>query len=171
MSGETVQQDQATSRPGAMDRLARLANAIAAAALCGLVLVQAWQVIARYVLNDSPSWTEPVTVLLLSTTMGMAAAAAVHERRHFAFNLLADSLAPAARGVLQIAAVLAIASIGAIMAWWGSVLFFDGLHIRAAGARLPQGAGYLPLAAGGALMTLFAINLLSGLTRQPRGGP
>nr|MBP8908295.1 TRAP transporter small permease [Pseudoxanthomonas sp.] len=42
----------------------------AAIALVGLVLVQSWQVFTRYVLNDSPSWTEPVTLLLLATAMG-----------------------------------------------------------------------------------------------------
>jgi TRAP-type C4-dicarboxylate transport system permease small subunit len=45
--------------------LARAALRIAAASIVGLVGVQAWQVIARYVLNDSPGWTEPVAVLLL----------------------------------------------------------------------------------------------------------
>ena len=48
-----------------VDRLAGLAIAVAALALLGLVAVQGWQVVARYALNDSPSWTEPVTLLLL----------------------------------------------------------------------------------------------------------
>ena len=60
------------------DRLADWTIAVAALALLALVLVQGWQVIARYVLNDSPSWTEPVTLLMLSTAMSMGAAAGVH---------------------------------------------------------------------------------------------
>ena len=44
---------------GAFSALASLTIAIAAASLCALVGVLAWQVFGRYVLNSSPSWTEP----------------------------------------------------------------------------------------------------------------
>src|SRR5690606_27096067 len=57
--------------PGLLDRLGSLAIGIAALSLAGLVVVQGWQVVARYVFNNSPSWTEPVTLLLLSTAMSL----------------------------------------------------------------------------------------------------
>ena len=60
-----------------LEKVADVVIYIAVAALLGLVVVQGWQVFARYVINDSPSWTEPVTLLLLSTTMSMGAAAGV----------------------------------------------------------------------------------------------
>ena len=143
--------------PGMMDRIASAAIAIAAIALGGLVLVQGWQVIARYVLNDSPSWTEPVTLLLLSSAMSFGAAAGVHARRHFSFSLLADALRPGARRVVDVATLLVIAGIGAVMAGWGGVLLFDALDVRIAGAPMPQSIGFLPLSLGGALMVLFAL--------------
>lgn len=155
----------------AMAALARLALASAGIALLALVLVQGWQVIARYVLNDSPSWTEPVTVLLLSTLLGLGAAAGVHERRHFAFTLLGDALPPRMRALVRAIAELAIALLGAMLAWWGGMLFLDGLHIPTAGAPLPQGAASLPLALGGALMALFALAQLLDSARQLRGTP
>lgn len=139
------------------DRLAGIAIAMASVALFGLVMVQGWQVIARYLLNDSPSWTEPVTLLLLSTAMSLGAAAGVHTRRHFSFSLLADALPPRPRRLMQIAQALVIAAIGLVLAYWCSVLFLDGLHIKVAGAVLPESIEYLPLAASGALMTLFAL--------------
>lgn len=142
---------------GLVDRLAGLSIAIAACALFGLVLVQGWQVIARYVLNDSPSWTEPVTLLLLSTAMSLGAAAGVHGRRHFSFSLLADALQPRARRALNALQVLAVVAIGAMLAWWGGLLFLDGLHIPTAGAAMPESIDYLPIAIGGALMVLFAL--------------
>ena len=80
----------ATPLQRGMDALSNVAIAVAVAALLGLVVVQGWQVIARYVINDSPSWTEPVTVLLLTTAMSLGAAAGVHTNRHFGFFLLAD---------------------------------------------------------------------------------
>ncbi len=141
----------------ALDRLADLAIWTAAAALLGLVVVQGWQVFTRYVLNDSPSWTEPVTLLLLSTAMSLGAATGVHTNRHFGFFLLAERFSDAGRRALEALRALVMAAIGAVLAWWSSVLLLDGLDIKIAGARMPQSINYLPLAIGGALMVVFAL--------------
>jgi TRAP-type C4-dicarboxylate transport system permease small subunit len=140
-----------------LDRISNLAIGIAAAALLGLVVVQGWQVFTRYVLNDSPSWTEPVTLLLLSTAMSLAAAAGVHTRRHFGFFLLAEKMHARVRRAIDLIRPLMIVAIGAVIAWWGGVLLLDGLDIKMAGATLPQSINYLPLSIGGALMSVFAL--------------
>lgn len=142
----------------ALGLLANIAIGIAAAALLGLVVVQGWQVFARYVINDSPSWTEPVTLLLLATAMSLGAATGVHTNRHFGFFLLHDHVKPGVRRAIDVLVPLVIAAIGAVMAYWGAVLLRDGLGIKAAGAELPQSINYLPLSVGGALMVLFALN-------------
>ncbi|MCR6686101.1 TRAP transporter small permease [Pseudoxanthomonas sp.] len=142
----------------ALGLVANLAIGTAVAALLGLVVVQGWQVFARYVINDSPSWTEPVTLLLLATAMSLGAAAGVHTNRHFGFFLLHDHVKPGVRRALDVVVPLVIAAIGAFLAYWGALLLVDGLHIKAAGAELPQSINYLPLAVGGALMVLFAVN-------------
>ena len=119
-----------------LDRISNLAIGIAAASLLGLVVVQGWQVFTRYVLNDSPSWTESVT-LPLSTAMSLAAAG-VHTKRHFGFFLLAEKLHAHVRRAIDLIRPLMIAAIGAVIAWWGAVLLLDGLDIKMAGAALPQ---------------------------------
>jgi TRAP-type C4-dicarboxylate transport system permease small subunit len=162
--------DSSPPRPAvqrAVDLLSDISIGIAATALLGLVLVQGWQVIARYVINDSPSWTEPVTVLLLSTAMSLGAASGVHSKRHFAFSLLAESLALPVRRLLQAIPPLVILAIGVTIAYWAWVLLIDGLDIRAAGANLPQSINYLPLSVGGALMAVFAFGQFLDALRQP----
>jgi TRAP-type C4-dicarboxylate transport system permease small subunit len=161
---------EVTGMQRGFERLANAAIAVAALALVGLVLVQGWQVIARYVLNDSPSWTEPLTLLLLSTAMSLGAAAGVHTRRHFGFFLLADALGPRLQKLMHALSPLVIAVIGASMAWWGVILLVDGYGIRAAGANLPQSINYLPLAIGGALMVVFALNQLFLVLTTPHAG-
>lgn len=148
---------EATSAPTPLDRLATWTLAVAAACLVALVVVQGWQVFARYALNNSPSWTEPVTLVLLSTAMSFSAAAGVRNRRHFAFSLLAQALPPMAERALQALTSLLVAVIGAVLAVWGWRLWLDGIDIRMAGAPLPQSSVYLPLAIGGALMVVFAL--------------
>ncbi|WP_394001557.1 TRAP transporter small permease [Luteimonas sp. WGS1318] len=154
----------------ALDRLADAVIAVAATALFGLVIVQGWQVFARYVINDSPSWTEPVTLLLLSIAMSLGAAAGVHTNRHFGFFLLQEHMRPTIRRLVELLVPLVIIAIGAVIAWWGAVLLFDGLHVKAAGARLPQSINYLPLSLGGALMVLFALNRFVRVLRPAPAG-
>lgn len=149
-----------TGAQRALEMLATLVIHVAVVALLGLVVVQGWQVFARYVINDSPSWTEPVTLLLLSTAMSLGAAAGVHTNRHFGFFLLAEHMSPLVKRVVDALVPLVVASIGAVIAWWGWLLWLDGLHIKAAGANLPQSVNYLPLSIGGALMVVFALNRL-----------
>ncbi|MFY2764008.1 TRAP transporter small permease [Arenimonas sp. MALMAid1274] len=156
--------------PGPLDRLAKLAIVIAAAALVGLVAVQGWQVFARYVINDSPSWTEPVTLLLLSTAMSLAAAAGVHTQRHFRFNLLADAAGPRAQRALAAASELVVVLIGGFLAVGAARLWLDGLDVRMAGAPMPQSIAYLPLALGGALMVVFGFARLAAALRPAPGG-
>ena len=143
-----------------LEKLADVVIYIAVAALLGLVVVQGWQVFARYVINDSPSWTEPVTLLLLSTTMSMGAAAGVYTNRHFGFFLLAEQMHPLVKRLIDALVPLIVGTIGGFLAWWGWVLWLDGLHIKTAGANLPQSVNYLPLSIGGALMAVFALNRL-----------
>ncbi|GAB3740272.1 TRAP transporter small permease [Silanimonas algicola] len=145
--------------PGApvLDRLATVATALSAFGLAGMVAVQAWQVVARYALNASPSWTEPVTLVLLSTTLSFGAAAGVHARSHFAFPLLVTLMPIAVQRALARLASGLIAGIGTLLALGAGQLVLDGLGVKMAGAPLPQGIAFLPLCAGGALMLVFAL--------------
>ena len=155
---------QAQAPHGPLDRLADIAIGIAAIALSGIVIVQAWQVIARYVFNDSPGWTEPTAMLLLSTAMSFGAASGVYRQRHFRFPLLVDALPPIWQRRCEVLCALIIAGIGLLLAYWGALLFIDGMAIRMAGTALPQSALYCPIALGGLLMSVFA---LAGIMQKP----
>ena len=56
----------------ALDGLSVVVMALAGTALVAMALIQAWQVFARYVLNDSPGWTEPLALLLMSFACNLA---------------------------------------------------------------------------------------------------
>ena len=152
-----------TTPPVARDRLAGLADAalgIAAVSLVLLSLVELWQVVARYLLNDSPSWTEPVALLCMNTAMMLGAAAGVHAQRHFGFFIGVAAAPPALRRVLLAFSRAIQAGVGAMLAVWGIRLSAATWDIPMAGVSLPQGAAYLPLSIGGLLIAAFALNLL-----------
>jgi TRAP-type C4-dicarboxylate transport system permease small subunit len=137
--------------------VARCAITIACVALIGMTLVEGWQVFARYVLNDSPSWTEPVALLLMSAAMMFGAAVGVRNEAHFGFFLLVHVASPPVRTVLVSIARMIIIAIGSLLAYWGAVLLRDGWDVRMAGAPLPQGLYFLPICVGGGLIALFAL--------------
>ena len=149
-----------TNRPAlhrALDQIARATLALAGLSILGMAIVEGWQVFARYVLNDSPSWTEPVALFFMSTTMMFGAAVGVRANRHFGFFILVESSKPAVRRALQVFARSVAAAIGLMLAVWGGEMMIDSWDYSMAGAPLPQGMVYLPLCFGGALIALFAI--------------
>jgi TRAP-type C4-dicarboxylate transport system permease small subunit len=162
------------AQPGAlsaaMTLLSNVATAIAAAALVGMVIVEAWQVFARYVLNDSPSWTEPVALLLMSTAMMMGAAVGVRRDAHFGFFIGVELAPPPLRRALLILARLVAIAIGLMLAFWGGELLLDGWSVRMAGAPMPQGMSFLPLCVGGALIVVFSIERLLALSAEAARG-
>jgi TRAP-type C4-dicarboxylate transport system permease small subunit len=140
--------------------LARAAIGIAGVALVAMALIQAWQVFARYVLNDPPSWTEPLALLCMSTTMMFGAAAGVHAGRHFGFFIVVEHARPQLRRLMQLVARLIATLVGTLFALWGGEMMIDAWDYEIAGAPLPQGIMFLPLCLGGALIAIFSIEQL-----------
>lgn len=134
-----------------------------------MALVQGWQVFARYVLNDSPSWTEPLALLCMSTTMMLGAACGVRSNRHFGFFILVETAKPRVRAVLLTITSLIAAAIGLMMAVWGAKMVSDAWDYPIAGAPFPQGIAYLPLCIGGLLIAIFAVEKV--LIRAPHQDP
>jgi TRAP-type C4-dicarboxylate transport system permease small subunit len=142
---------------GPLAGVARAAMIVAAVALVLLVVIQAWQVLARYVLNDSPGWTEPLSALCMTTAMMLGAAVAVRDDRHFGFVLALQAAPPRVQRWLQGVSVGVTAALGALLAFWGGVLTLDAIDVPMAGVALPQGLLFAPVAIGGALIALFAL--------------
>lgn len=161
---------QGSGLRGAFDALANFTIFIAAASLCVLVAVLTWQVIGRYALNDSPSWTEPVALILMSVAALFGAAVAVRRETHFNFPTLVElSPGPLHAALKALARLLTLAS-GAALAYYGGFLMIDAWGVPMAGAPAPEGLSYVGLCAGGVLIALFALErLLLGDARKDEG--
>ncbi|KQW83243.1 C4-dicarboxylate ABC transporter [Brevundimonas sp. Root1279] len=136
---------------------------MAGAALVGMALVQAWQVFARYVLNDSPGWTEPVALLLMSFAVMFGAAVAVRRESHFAFQSFLHAAPGRLQWLLKTFSRLIAAASGAGLMVLGGALMIDEWPVAMAGAPLPSGTKFMGLCIGGALILLFSLErLLTG---------
>ena len=145
---------------GLFSILAKLTNAIAGICLCGLVVVLVWQVIGRYVLNDSPGWTEPLALVFVSIAALFGAALAVRSETHFAFPLLVELSPAPVKLALKVLARLISFGFGAALAFYGGLLVADGWDVSMAGAPLPEGFAFVGICAGGAMIAMFALERL-----------
>ena len=152
----------------ALDGLSVAVMGLAGMALVAMALIQAWQVFARYVLNDSPGWTEPLALLLMSFAVMFGASVAVRRETHFAFQTFLHALPERPQWALKsVSRLIAAAAGGALMVLGGS-LMIDEWPVTMAGAPLPSGLKFAGLCVGGALILLFSIErLLTGDYRAP----
>jgi TRAP-type C4-dicarboxylate transport system permease small subunit len=73
-------------------RLSRWALYLAVAALLGIVVVVVCSVFWRYILNDSPTWSEQVALLLVICVAMFGAAAGVRDEGHIGMESLVGLL-------------------------------------------------------------------------------
>lgn len=146
--------------------LSRTALYISGLGLVVMTAVVFWQVLGRYVFNDSPSWTEPFSLLLMSWFILLGAAVGVREGDHLGFEIGLHYASAQVRRGMEVTTHILVMLFGAAMAWYGWDLAMGTWSAKMAGIDLPQGVDYLPLAGGGALIALFSFEkLLQDLTR------
>ncbi|HWK68052.1 MAG TPA: TRAP transporter small permease [Rhizobiaceae bacterium] len=146
-----------------LPQIARLLSALSNLALwlagIGLVLMTAfvaWQVWGRYVLNASPSWTEPASVMLMSWFIFLGSAVGVRENFHLGFDVLLYAM-PKARGLLRTISDVVVMGFGIGMIVYGSKLVALTWDSTMPALGLPGGLDYVPIVAGGFLVALFSL--------------
>ena len=137
----------------------------------GLVLMTAfvtWQVFCRYILNDSPSWTEPGSVMLMSWFIFLGAAVGVRENYHLGFDVLLYVLPKSGKRVLRMISDVVVLAFGIGMVWYGWQLVVLTYNTTLPSLGISGAYDYYPVVAGGALIALFA---LERIVRRAAGHP
>jgi TRAP-type C4-dicarboxylate transport system permease small subunit len=116
---------------------------------------------------DPPNffWVEEVGETTLAWLTLIGAAIAVHERSHFALNLLTHRFPPAAQRVLHVAHHLLIAAFALLVAWLGVKLVLLNITLTSPALEISLGWLYASIVVGGILMALYALNA----ARNPAG--
>jgi TRAP-type C4-dicarboxylate transport system permease small subunit len=151
-----------------MRNVARVTSAMAQAALwtsgAGLVLMTvliACQVFWRYVLNDSISWTEPGSVMIMGWFIFLGAAVGIREGYHLSFDIMLHLVPEHVKLWMQSISDLVVIAFGG-----GMVVYGTQLAVNAAPNVLPSlgisGAfDFIPIVAGGVLVILFSIERIA----------
>jgi TRAP-type C4-dicarboxylate transport system permease small subunit len=161
---------ETTLARGPLHRVAALALSLAALALVLLALVEAWQVVARYVLERPSAWTEPVALLCLKFALMLGAAVSVRSEAHFRFPLALEAARGLTKRSLEAITRLASVALGVALAGWGVAMMVATWPVKMPGAPLSSGWYFAPFVAGGALFVLFALERLLVRFETPAGG-
>ncbi len=136
--------------------LANFVLSAAAAGLAVMTLVISWQVFARYVLNDSPLWSEAAALIVMVYFVLLAAAVGVYEKFHLGFRWLVSKLPMRPKRGVFIFGQMLIMAFGAAMAFSGMALVdYTASHIIPT-LKLSRSVAYWPFVLCGGLMMLFA---------------
>src|SRR5690606_39512043 len=137
--------------------LSNVARWLSGFGLLLMALIIGWQVFARYVLNDSPAWSEQAALLLMIWYVMLAAAAGVREDFHIRISVFADAFPGAAGKAVRILAHSVVGLFGAGMVIWGTELAVTTWSHAIPTLALPRGVAYIPIPLSGLLIIGFSI--------------
>jgi len=144
--------------------IARLCMYAAVAGLLAIVVVVAWQVFGRYVLNDTPTWAESLALVLVLYVTMLGAAVGVRDAGHIGLeSVIAFAVPERHRIWLEYIIHVLVGLFGILMAWHGGVLAASVMMYKIPILGLPEGINHVPLVIAGALIALFSVEHILAL--------
>ena len=129
-----------------------------------IVCVQ-YQVIGRYVFNDTPTWAEALALLLVLYVTALGVAVGVRDAGHIGLDSIISLLPERFRLKLEILIHVLVGTFGALMVqngWlWTTLKWNDKKPLLS----VPSGLDFLPLVIGGALIVLFSVEHIIALLK------
>ena len=145
--------------------VAKLSLMVAVTLLIILILCVQWQVIGRYVLNDTPTWAENLALLLVLFVTAFGLAVGVRDAGHIGLESLVVLLPQAWQRRIEFLIHLLVGGFGVLMVksgWlWASVKWGSKKPML----PLPDGIDYVPIIIAGALIVLFSFEHAVAIVR------
>jgi TRAP-type C4-dicarboxylate transport system permease small subunit len=102
-----------------VDRLSRLAAALAAWAFFLIGLMLAYEVIARYFFNAPTIWAEELSRFFLVWSVFVGSAWLIHSDEHIRVTVVVDRLPDALRRILRVLSILFVLLVASLVAFNG----------------------------------------------------
>jgi TRAP-type C4-dicarboxylate transport system permease small subunit len=132
-----------------------------------LVVAVFAQVVARYVFNQPPTWTEELARFCQVWIILLAASICVRKGSHLAVDYLGPVLAPRARRAVALFTGSLIVLYSAVVVIWGVRLILVGSVQTSPAMQLNMGLVYLVFPVAGGLMLLESILATRQRARDP----
>jgi TRAP-type transport system small permease protein len=151
--------------------LARASLMLAVALLIGIIVCVQWQVVGRYIFNDTPTWAEALALLLVLYMTSLGVAVGVRDAGHIGLESLATLLPIEWQQKLAIVVHLLVATFGFLMAKSGWLWAAGKWNEKKPMLGVPEGADYVPLVVAGILIVLFCAEHIIALVRGHEVAP
>ena len=145
--------------------LSKISLMLAVVGLIGVVLCVQWQVIGRYVFNDTPTWAEALAMLLILYVTALGLAVGVRDAGHIGLESLVGLLPRAWQHRIEILIHALVGLFGALMVQNGWMWAAAKWGEKKPMLGVPEGIDYVPLVIAGALIVLFSIEHIVALLR------
>ena len=106
-----------------LDRLAFVSKILTGVAMVVLTVIFGWLVFGRYVMNDTPTWVEQVSLLLVMLITFLGAAIGIHENTHLGVSYFREVVPDKVRTAFTVITHVFLLIFGAIMAHGVKALF------------------------------------------------
>src|SRR5256885_9169271 len=146
-------------------RLARWGMYFAVTGLLAIVVVVAWQVFGRYVLNSSPTWAENLALVLILYVTLVGAAVGVRDAGHIGMDSILVMVPEKIRNRIELLIHVLVGIFGVAMAYNGWILGASVAPYKLPNINLSEAARYVPLVVSGVMVVLFSIEHLVALAR------
>lgn len=153
-------QDMVLKLSAAIARATRVFLWLAAAGLVGMTTLIGWQVWGRFVLNDTPTWTETTSILLMGWFIFLGAAVGVREGNHLSFDVLLYVLPDRVQRLFHTISDFVVIAFGGGMVWYGWQLAETTWATTIPNLGITGAAAFFSLIVGGVLMILLSVERL-----------
>jgi TRAP-type C4-dicarboxylate transport system permease small subunit len=145
--------------------LARLCLKLGVGGLMLLIAAVLYQVIGRYVLNDTPTWAESGAVLLVLYVTMLGMAVGVRDAGHIGLESLLVLVPESVRLKMELLIHALVLGFGLIMAYNCGVLAQSVWHYKIPTLGLSEAFKYAPPALAGVLIAMFSLEHIIALIR------
>jgi TRAP-type C4-dicarboxylate transport system permease small subunit len=152
-------------------RLARLCMMLSVAGIIALLAAVLFQVFGRHVLNNTPTWAESLSLLLVLYVTMMGAAVGVRDGTHIGFESLLQMVPAEPRRVMLVAIHALVLVFGLLMAWNCAVLAESVHAYKIPNLGLSEGWKYMPATVAGGLIMLFSAEHIIAVLRNKKVEP
>jgi TRAP-type C4-dicarboxylate transport system permease small subunit len=145
--------------------LARLCLKVGVGGLVLLIAAVLYQVIGRYVFNDTPTWAESGAVLLVLYVTMLGMAVGVRDAGHIGLESLLVLVPETVRLKMELLIHVLVLVFGVVMAYNCALLAQSVWDYKIPTLGLSEAFKYVPPAMAGVLIALFSIEHIIALIR------
>ncbi|GAA3857433.1 TRAP transporter small permease [Celeribacter arenosi] len=140
--------------------LVAVCRIITGAALVAMTVLLGYQVFGRYVLNDTPTWVDPLSLLLVMLIAFLGAGIGVYENTHLAVVFFRNMASKKIRTIMVVLTDAVMALFGGFMMWYGWQLTMFKWNTLIPMIQWPEGLRTLPLTICGGMVMVFSLGHL-----------